>query len=29
MRITQYSDYALRALIYLVVVPEQHQLVNI
>lgn len=29
MRLTQYSDYALRALIYLAVVPAPHQLVNI
>lgn len=29
MRITQYSDYALRTLIYLAVVPDKHTLVNI
>lgn len=29
MRITQYSDYALRTLIYLAVVPKQHELSNI
>lgn len=29
MRITQYSDYALRTLIYLAVVPNDHALVNI
>lgn len=29
MRITQYSDYALRTLIYLAVVPSNHELVNI
>lgn len=29
MRITQYSDFALRTLIYLAVVPQSHELANI